>query len=124
VVAFGTVPLTNSRAAVDYTRGKNTAMIHDVVSAEYRGDYRIELCFDDGRRGVVDFAKYLDQGGVFERLRDMHYFRQFRINEELGVLTWEGNIDVAPETLYADATNTPLPEWMEPEGAISSLPSR
>jgi len=41
------------------------ALIHDVVSAEYRGDYKIEVCFADGKRGVVDFAKYLDMGGVF-----------------------------------------------------------
>jgi hypothetical protein len=99
-------------------------MIHDVVSAEYRGDYRIEVCFDDGKRGVVDFAKYLDEGGVFERLRDKDLFRHFRINEELGVLTWEGEIDIAPETLYSDATNTPLPEWMDSEGTVLPLPSR
>jgi len=99
-------------------------MIHDVVSAEYRGDYKIEVCFDDGKRGVVDFAKYLDMGGVFERLRDMDLFRRFRINEELGVLTWEGDIDVAPETLYSDATNTPLPEWMDSEGTMLPLRSR
>jgi len=99
-------------------------MIHDVISAEYRGGYRIEVCFDDGKRGIVDFTKYLDQGGVFERLRDVDLFRRFRINEELGVLTWEGDIDVAPETLYSDATNTPLPEWMDSEGTMSPLRSR
>jgi hypothetical protein len=40
-------------------------MIHDVVAAVYKGGYRIELEFDDGNRGVVDFSKYLDKGGVF-----------------------------------------------------------
>jgi len=99
-------------------------MIHDVVSAEYCGDYKIEVCFDDGKRGVVDFAKYLDAGGVFERLRDIDLFRRFRINEELGVLTWEGDIDIAPETLYSDATKLPLPDWMESEGTPLSLRSQ
>ena len=99
-------------------------MIHDVVSAEYRGDYKIEVCFDDGKRGVVDFAKYLDKGGVYDRLRDVNLFKRFRINEELGVLTWEGDIDVAPETLYSDATNTLLPEWMDSEGKMTPLRSR
>ena len=89
----GVMPLTAYRKVVDYTRGFST-MIHDVVSAEYRGDYKIELCFDDGKRGIVDFTKYLEQGGVFERLRDPVVFRRFRINEELGVLTWEGDVDV------------------------------
>ena len=82
------------------------------------------MCFDDGKRGVVDFTKYIDQGGVFDRLRDVNLFRQFQINNELGVLTWEGDIDVAPETLYSDATNTPLPEWMNSEEATLSPRSR
>jgi hypothetical protein len=88
-------------------------MIHDVVSASYRGEYKIEVTFDDGKRGVVDFSKYLHKGGIFDRFKDIDYFRNFRINEELGVLTWENEIDIAPETLYAEASRTPLPDWME-----------
>jgi hypothetical protein len=34
-------------------------MIHDIVDAIYKGDYLIELFFDDGKHGVVDFSKYL-----------------------------------------------------------------
>lgn len=90
-------------------------MIHDVVSAYYKGEYRIEVTFDDGKQGVVDFSKYLNEGGVFERFKDMRFFKNFKVNEELGVLTWENEIDVAPETLYAEATRAPLPDWMEKE---------
>jgi hypothetical protein len=87
-------------------------MIHDVVSATYKGDYRIEVVFEDGKSGVVDFSRYVDKGGVFERFRNMDFFRSFRVHEELGVLVWGDEIDIAPETLYAEATGTPLPEWM------------
>ena len=90
-------------------------MLRDVVSAIYQGGYLIELEFDDGRRGTVDFAKYLERRGVFERFRDLEFFRSFAVNKELGVLTWGDEIDIAPETLYAEATGTPLPEWMNPE---------
>ncbi len=90
-------------------------MLHDVVSAIYQGGYLIELEFDDGQRGTVDFTKYLERRGVFERFRDLEFFRSFAINEELGVLTWGNEIDIAPETLYAEATGTPLPAWMNPE---------
>jgi hypothetical protein len=86
-------------------------MIHDVVSAVYRGGYKIEVAFEDGKKGIVDFAKYLKRGGVFERFKDMDFFRSFAINEELGVLAWQNEIDIAPETLYAEATGTPLPDW-------------
>ena len=90
-------------------------MLYDVVSAIYRGDYLIELEFDDGQRGTVDFAKYLERRGVFERFRDLEFFRSFAINKELGVLTWGNEIDIAPETLYAEATETFLPAWMNLE---------
>ena len=88
-------------------------MIHDVVDATYKGDYRIELEFDDGKRGVVDFSKYPDRSGVFERFEDIEFFRGFTVNEELGALTWGNEVDVAPETLYAEATGSDLPSWMD-----------
>jgi hypothetical protein len=37
-------------------------MIHDVVSAAYRAGHRIEITFDDGRQGIVDFTPYLKRG--------------------------------------------------------------
>ncbi len=89
-------------------------MIHDAVSAVYKGGYKIEFTFDDGRGGTVDFSRYLRNGGVFERFKDIDFFRRFRINEELGVISWQDEIDIAPETLYSEATGSPLPEWTEP----------
>jgi hypothetical protein len=94
-------------------------MLHDVVSASYKGGYRIELTFDNGERGVVDFSPYLRRGGVFTRFRDVSFFREFRVNPELGTLTWADEIDVAPETLYAQATGAPLPDWMTPQEVLA-----
>jgi hypothetical protein len=88
-------------------------MLKDVKSAKYKGGYKIEVTFEDGATGVVDFLKYLSKGGVFEKFKDIEFFKSFKINKELGVLTWGDEVDVAPETLYAEATNSPLPEWME-----------
>lgn len=42
-------------------------MIHDAVSVTYQGSYRIELTFDDGKRGIIDFTPYLKRGGIFKR---------------------------------------------------------
>ena len=91
-------------------------MLHDVVTATYRGGYLIELEFDDGKKGVVDFSKYLERGGVFERFKDIAFFRSFSVNAEFGALTWGDELDVAPETLYAEATGSGLPPWMDSEG--------
>lgn len=92
---------------------KSEAMLRDVISANYQGGYKIEVTFEDGASGIVDFSKYLKKGGVFEKFNDMEFFKRFKIHEELGVLTWGDEVDIAPETLYAEATNSPLPEWMD-----------
>ena len=88
-------------------------MVPDVISGKYIDEYKIELCFDNGKKGVVDFSKYLKSGGVFERFMDIEFFKNFTINEELGVITWQNELDVSPETLYAEATHTSLPSWIE-----------
>ena len=90
-------------------------MIPDVVSAEYKGGYRIKLTFDNRKSGVIDLSSYTQKGGVFERFKDMQFFRNFTVNKELGVLEWGDEIDIAPESLYAEATGESLPEWMEEE---------
>jgi len=88
-------------------------MLKDVVSAIYKGEYKIEVTFEDGVTGIVDFSKFLSNGGVFEKFRNIEFFKNFRINRELVVLTWGGEVDIAPETLYAEATSSLLPDWME-----------
>jgi len=96
-------------------------MTPDVISAEYQGGYRIKVTFEDGKTGVVDFSKYRDRGGIFARFGDLAFFRRFRVNEELGVLSWNDGLDIAPETLYSEATGAPLPSWMErPRGRKTS----
>ena len=63
--------------------------------------------------------RIFERGGIFSRFRDIAFFREFRVNPELGVLTWQNEIDIAPEMLYAQATGSPLPDWMTPEAVQS-----
>jgi hypothetical protein len=97
---------------------KDKPMYVDVVSARYLRDYKIELTFANGKSGVVDFTKFIDKGGVFARLSDPDFFKRFQVNEELGIVTWENEIDVAPEVLYSEATGEPLPRWMREESEV------
>ena len=95
-------------------------MLHDVTAAIYKGGYLIEVEFDDGSCGVVDFSRYLTRGGVFEPFKDPAYFAGFRVDEEAGTLVWGEDVDIAPETLYAHATGNGLPDWMERDDAVTS----
>ena len=88
-------------------------MYHDVTEMRILDGYKLQLTFDDGKSGVLDCKPFIDKGGVFSKLRDPEFFKSVQINSELGVLTWDDEIDIAPETVYSIATGSPLPEWMD-----------
>ena len=71
-----------------------------VVQAEYRGGHSIRLTFNDGVETTLDFSEWL-AGPIFEPLHDVEYFKQVRVDPELGTITWPNGADIAPETLYA-----------------------
>ncbi|GJM22855.1 MAG: molybdopterin-guanine dinucleotide biosynthesis protein MobA [Planctomycetota bacterium] len=71
-----------------------------LISARHVGEYRIELTYDDGARGVIDLESEL-WGEVFEPLKDLAVFPTFELSEELGTLVWPNGADLAPEFLYA-----------------------
>lgn len=71
-----------------------------VVQAEYRGGFKINLLFNDGIEGTIEFSDWL-KGPVFEPLKDQKYFARFFI--EGGTVTWPNGADIAPETLHERA---------------------
>jgi hypothetical protein len=80
-------------------------MIREIVSAKYLCAHKVECVFDDGTRGIVDFSRHLSLGGVFDNFHDLDFFRNFKVDREIGTLVWgDGLVDVAPETLYEAAT--------------------
>jgi hypothetical protein len=93
-------------------------MFYDVVEAKHIQGYKLELDFENGKRGVVDLIEYRHKEGVFSRFSDIEYFKQFYVNREIGTLCWPDGLDIAPETLYHKATGEPLPSWMGPEKAV------
>jgi hypothetical protein len=100
-------------------------MDYDVNQARYLGGYRLEITFKNGKSGIVDFEKFIRKGGIFARLAKLDYFKQFDINRELGVITWGNEVDIAPETLYTEATKEPFPECtVEEKSYIESQNSK
>ena len=65
------------------------------------------LQFEDGSTGIADLSEYPDDDNVFRQFLDIDYFKCFRI--EYGTLIWgNGELDIAPETLYTIATGKPV----------------
>ena len=84
-----------------------------LCGAEYIGEYRIFLTFEDGKRGVIDLRDELS-GEVFEPLRDVGLFRRFRFDAELDTIVWPTGADLAPEFLYENTVTSELRPAEEP----------
>ena len=82
-------------------------MEFDVKYAEYLDEYRVRLWFEDGSEGIADLSDFPNEANVFAPFLDNAYFRAFRV--EYGALVWvNGELDIAPEELYARATGKPI----------------
>ena len=76
----------------------------EVNSVEVAPDFELVLTFASGERRRFDMRPYLHYP-VFRRLENPGFFSLARI--DYGTVTWPGDIDIAPETLYE--RSTPLP---------------
>ena len=74
-------------------------MIPRVIDAKYIKDYTLILRFSDGSEGEVNFEQELE-GEIFKPLRDIPYFKNFIVDQELHTIVWPNGADFAPEFLY------------------------
>ena len=74
-------------------------MIPRVIDAKYIKDYTLYLRFRDGSEGEVDFEQELE-GEIFKPLKDISYFKNFTVDQELHTVVWPNGADFAPEFLY------------------------
>ena len=74
-------------------------MHYDVLEARYVRDYIVWLKFRDGTSGEIDLGPEL-WGEVFEPLKEVAFFSQFRVDPECETLVWPNGADFAPEFLH------------------------
>jgi len=77
-------------------------MLVYITEAKYLHDYKVELKFNDGRKGVVDLENEL-YGTVFEPLKDKKVFSSVKLDKDLDTIAWENGVDLAPEFLYYES---------------------
>lgn len=72
-----------------------------VVVVQACEGYRLDVRFADGTRGEVDLSTLItrDDAGVFASLRDTTRFAKVAVVH--GAPAWPGDVDLAPDALYA-----------------------
>ena len=77
-------------------------MFLHVSGAKPLDGYRVEVCFNDERKGIADLGEALD-GPMFESLKEPDVFRRLRVDKELQTIVWPNGTDLAPEYIYYQA---------------------
>jgi hypothetical protein len=75
----------------------------DVVGVELAGDYHLTLTFEDGDRRIIDICQVVAMTGVFEPLKVPEFFRQVKVDPELGTIVWPNGADLSPEMLHSES---------------------
>jgi hypothetical protein len=73
-----------------------------VVEAQPLADFRLRVRFADGLEGMVEMTALIHSStaGVFAQLADPTRFAQAFVAH--GAVTWPGEIDLAPDAMYAE----------------------
>jgi hypothetical protein len=69
-----------------------------VVKVRALPGFRLEVEFEDGLHGILDYSQRL-LGPVFEPLRDPARFAEVGLDED-GVVCWPNGVDLAPDAMY------------------------
>ncbi len=72
--------------------------MHRIVSAKALPQWKLEVAFSDGTRGIVSLQDRLF-GPVFEPLKDLTFFSKVEV-DEFGAICWPNGADLAPDALY------------------------
>lgn len=77
-------------------------MFLHITDARYLKDYKVEVYFNNGRKGVADLSDAL-KGTMFESLKHKSKFSELVVDKELDTIVWSNGADLAPEYIYFQA---------------------
>jgi hypothetical protein len=72
----------------------------EVCQVKASADHLLYIVFNTGEKRCFDMKPYL-RYPVFKRLQNPGFFSLARI--DYGTVTWPGDVDIAPETLYCES---------------------
>ncbi len=74
-----------------------------IVGANYLGDYKVFVRFNDGKEAEIDLEEYIkskSEGTIFAPLKNLENFKTVRFNSDTDTIEWANGADIAPERLY------------------------
>ena len=82
----------------------------DVAEVQALDEFRLRVRFHDGSEGHVDMNGLIHspRAGVFAQLADPARFAAAEV--QYGAVTWPGELDLAPDAMYAEIKKTG--EWI------------
>jgi len=73
-------------------------ILYNVISVTTHEDYSLELVFENGEKRLFDMKPFLNKK-PFTKLINSPLF--FKASVKYGTVVWLGNLDIAPDTLWA-----------------------
>ncbi|MGZ8191273.1 MAG: DUF2442 domain-containing protein [Methylococcaceae bacterium] len=77
-------------------------MFLHITDAKYLENYKVEVSFNNGRKGIADLTDAL-KGAMFEPLKNKLVFSSLVVDKELDTIVWSNGADLAPEYIYFQA---------------------
>lgn len=73
--------------------------LYDVTDFEIVGDYTLRVVFDDQSEQVINFEPVLF-GEIYSQLKDIAFFNQVELDQEVCTLVWPNGADFDPWMLH------------------------
>lgn len=77
-------------------------MLVDIIYVKPRKPYLLYLKFEDHLSGVIDLQTQIRFEGVFLPCKDWNFFKEVKVDSELGTIVWPNKADLDPVVLYTE----------------------
>lgn len=94
--------------------------MHFVRNASYISEYKLLITFEDKTVKLIDLKSHLD-GRIFEPLKNINYFKTFRVDPEIDTIVWENGADFSPDFLYEIGIDLNISEDMKNEKIVEHI---
>ena len=74
----------------------------NITKVEFVKDRTVRLQFSDGSERVVDLSPLLWGPAFVDISTDDDLFRQVRVDDEIGTISWPNGADLDPDVLHGD----------------------